>query len=82
MFVFDNDHHAEFSSNANGAFEKFFDLFRSRVRGDVKILRFASEQKITHTTADPERGETSSLQTADNLNCSFLRRKIHPDSLP
>src|ERR1700683_1060419 len=69
MSAFDDDHHAEFSSDGDGAFEKFLDLFRLRVRGDVEIIRLASEQKIAHAAADPERGETRALQIGNN----FLR---------
>ncbi len=53
--------------------EQFLDLFRARVRGDVVILRLASEQKIAHAAADPERGETGRLQTADNAYGQFTR---------
>ena len=71
MFAFDDNHHAEFAADGDGALEKFLDLFRSRVRGDVVILRFASEQKIAHAAADPERGEARRLQAADNFHGSF-----------
>ena len=57
LFAFDHNHHAEFAPDGDGAFEEFFDLLRLGVRGDVVILRFASEQKIAHAAADPERGE-------------------------
>ena len=65
--AFDDDHHAEFSSDGDGLLEKFLDLFRPRVRGDVKILRLASEQKIAHTTADPKGGKAGGLQAPDNF---------------
>ncbi len=61
MSALDDDHHAEFAPDGDGAFEKFLDLFRLRVRGDVKILRLASEQKIAHAAANPERGESGGL---------------------
>ena len=67
LFVFDNNHHAEFASDGDGFREQFLDLFRSRVRGDVVILRLASEQKIAHAAADPERREARRLQAADNV---------------
>jgi len=52
MLILDDDHHAEFASDSDGAFEKFLDLFRLCVRGDVEILRLAPEQKIAHAAAD------------------------------
>ena len=63
---FDDDHHAEFFADGDGAFEKFLDLFRLGVRGDVEILRLASEQKIAHTTAHPECGKASRLQAGSH----------------
>ena len=71
LSAFDDNHHAEFSPDGDGAFEKFFDLFRPRVRGDVVILRLASEQKIAHAAADPERGEARRLQAADDFIASL-----------
>jgi hypothetical protein len=67
MFVLDDDHHAEFFSDGNVFFEKFFDLFRLRVGGDVEILRLASEQKIAHAAADPERGEARRCRRFNNF---------------
>ena len=71
MFAFDHDHHAEFAPDGEGAIEQFFDLLRPGVRGDVVILRLASEQKIAHAAADPERRETRGLQAADDFNGSL-----------
>src|ERR1035437_3767129 len=67
LFVFNDDHHAEFASDSDGAFEKFLDLLRLGVRGDVEILGFATKQQIAHAAADPERGEASRLQTTNNF---------------
>ena len=60
-------------ADGDGRLEQFLDLFRPRVRGDVVILRFASEQKIAHAAADPERGEAGRLQAADNVLRQFAR---------
>ena len=53
--------------------EQLLDLFRARVRGEVVILRFPSEQKISHATANPERGEAGLLQTADDAGSQLTR---------
>src|ERR1035437_9899484 len=74
--VFNDDHHTEFASDGDGAFEQFFDLLRQRGRGDVVIARLASQQKIAHAAADPERAEARSLETADNFNGSGTQRLV------
>ena len=68
LFVFNNDHHAEFASDSDGAFEKFLDLFRLGVRGDVEILGFATKQQIAHAAADPERSKARLLQAFNNFS--------------
>ena len=81
MFAFDHNHHAEFAPDGEGAIEEFLDLLRPGVRGDVVILRLASEQKIAHAAADPERVEarlsagarTISMATASWWNRRHLR---------
>jgi hypothetical protein len=71
VFGFDHNHHAKFAPDGEGAVEEFLDLLRPGVRGDVVILRLASEQKIAHAAADPERAETGVLQAANDFNGSF-----------
>ena len=61
LAVFDDDDDAEFFADRNGFAEKFFDLLRLGVRGDVKILRLAAEQKIAHAAAHPERSKAGGL---------------------
>ena len=82
LLVLDDDHHPEFFPDWNGFLEKFFNLLRSRVGGNVVILRLASEQKIAHAAADPERGEAGRLQAADNFSGGCARRSIHAGILP
>ncbi len=65
LAALDDNNDAEFFADGNGFVEKFFDLLRLGVRGDVKILRLAAQQKIAHAAAHPERGKTGRLQ-ADN----------------
>ena len=78
LSAFDDDNDAEFFADGNGFVEKFFDLLRPGVRGDVKILRFAPEQKIAHAAADPKRGEARPLQFGNDLvRESFGRIGLH-----
>ena len=68
MPAFEDDHHPELFADGDGAFEQFFDLFRPRGRGDVIIPRLASQQKIAHAAAHPERAEARALEMADDFN--------------
>jgi hypothetical protein len=47
-----------------------------RGRGDVVILRLASQQKIAHAAAHPERAETGGLEMADDFNGSGTQRLV------
>src|ERR1700733_10956210 len=72
MPAFDDDHHAEFSADGDGAFKKFFDLLRPRISDDVEILRLASEQKVAHAAADPKSGEPSGLKLLHDFCSGFF----------
>jgi hypothetical protein len=67
MSTFHNHHHAKLATHCDGALEKFFNLLRQSVGGDVVIAWLASEQKVAHAAANPECGEICRLQTANNL---------------
>ena len=73
LFAFDDDHHAEFAPDGDGAFEKLFNLLRLGVRGDVEIVRLASEQKSrtqppTQNAAKPACCRRRAISTAVSLS--------------
>ena len=72
-FVFDDDDDAEFFADGNSFAEELLHLLRLGVRGDVEILRFASQQKIAHATADPERSKARALQAGHNFSGKIAR---------
>lgn len=43
---------AESSSDNDGASCDFFDFFRGRIGGDIKVFRFGSDQQISYGAAD------------------------------
>jgi len=51
-------------------------LLRFGVRGDVVILRFASEQKIAHAAADPEGLKSSRVEAANDFLWGFAWRGV------
>src|SRR5204863_5290381 len=67
MAAFDDDHYPEFAPDGDGVFEKFFDLFRQRGRGDVVIAWLAAQQIIAHAAADPEGGVARGVEAANNV---------------
>ena len=67
MVFFNHHHDAGFFSDGERAFEKFFDLLRPRVGGDINVLRFAPQQKIAHAAANPVRGKAGLLQAGDDF---------------
>ena len=75
--VFNHDNDAKIFADRNGFGEQLLHLLRPGIRGDVKILRRAAKQKITHTAAHPERREARRLQAGNDLSGIFTGRQIH-----
>ncbi len=57
LSALDHDHHAELAAHGDGAPEKFLNLLRLGVRGDVVITRFAPEQTRTRRSLPPATAE-------------------------
>jgi hypothetical protein len=57
------------------------DLLRPRGSGEVEILRFGAEQKVTDAAAHPEGGKAGGLEAASDPGSNCARRRIHENRL-
>ena len=64
--AFDDNHYPELTPDRNSPLEKVLDLRRQSGGGDIIIIRFAAQQRVTHAAAHPERRESAALEPADN----------------
>ena len=89
LAVFNDDHHPEFASDGDGAFEQFFDLFRPRGRGDVVIAaaRVPAENRarsrpprtpggrpVAGVQQSPRRWSGANVQSFTIYDLRFTRR--------
>lgn len=74
VIVFENDDDTKFAADGNSAWEKFFDLVGKSRSDNVIIARFAAEEIIANTPADPIGGEAGLLEAADDLSGGFGHR--------
>src|SRR6185503_2431108 len=68
VVVFEDEHHAERGTHADGAAKQLPDGLGRRGRRDVVVARLAAEQTVTHAAAGQVRLESGGPEPPDDVS--------------